>query len=419
MSKTSNHHRERADASRKRARSATAATIAAVVQLLIGAHGSAAGEPPFASLRVLKDAVVAGDEVTIGDVCAIDIEDAAARDQLASIRLIDAPQPGGSRILHADAIRSALRGAGWNVATTTIHGSAQCVLRRPASMTDENPSSISNQKGLRRPSRSLAKERGDRHGTAGSTQAFRGGSPGVRIRGSRSAAAGRPLPVAETLRDAVEKHFAELHRRYGGRVELAFDRASQQSLSLSGPRYSFDVRHTRGDAIGLTSIDVRVLEDGRHAQTIPMAVDVSLRLPVVVATGPVNQDATITRSDVDTVEMTFRRLDRTGLRDSRDAIGRRAKRFVEAGAIIDPSDLEQVPLVKRGQLVTLISQVGSARIVAGGKALEDGLPGQLIRVRSADNRRIEFDAVVTGPGTARIGTTPAGLTQLSYAQGER
>lgn len=412
-----NHHRQRATVANHRR--ATVAAIVAASSVLIAAGSSAAGEVRPASLRVLSDAVVATGDVTIGDVCAVDAQDAITHDEITALRLADAPQPGGSRILHADAIRSALRAADWNVAAITIHGSAQCTVRRPASLNDDDAATMSPSTDPRRPRQSPPARTTDRETRQIRPNNASDASTGVRIRGPQVARRADRSPETHTLRDAIEAHFADLHKRYGGRVELAFDRTSEQSLALSGPRYSFEVRHTRGDAIGLTSIDVRLLEDGRHAQTIPMAVDVALRLPVVVATGPINQNATITRGDVDTVEMTFRRLDRTGLRDPRDVIGRRAKRFVEAGAIIDPADLEQVPLVTRGQLVTLISQVGSARIVASGKALEDGLPGQLIRVRSADNRRIEFDAVVTGPGTARIGTTPAGLTQLSSAQGAR
>ena len=63
--------------------------------------------------------------------------------------------------------------------------------------------------------------------------------------------------------------------------------------------------------------------------------------------------------------------------------------------------LEPVPLVLRGQLITLVSEVGGVRVVTTAKAGANGMRGETIRVRSVDDNKVEFDAVVTGPGEAR------------------
>ena len=118
--------------------------------------------------------------------------------------------------------------------------------------------------------------------------------------------------------------------------------------------------------------------------------------------------ARLTAQEVELIPLTFTRLDRLGMNDIAGAIGQRAKRFIPAGSMVAPDLLESVPLVTRGQLVTLVSVAGTVRIVTTGKALQSGLLGQSISIRGLDNKRVELDAVVIGPGEVRIGSaTPA------------
>lgn len=128
----------------------------------------------------------------------------------------------------------------------------------------------------------------------------------------------------------------------------------------------------------------------------------------VVARRSINQGATIRAQEVELVPLTFTRFDKLGMSEIASAIGQRAKRFIPAGSMVEPDVLESVPLVTRGQLVTLVSVAGTVRIVTTGKALQSGLLGQAISVRALDNKRVELEAVVIGPGEVRIGTvTPA------------
>ena len=62
-----------------------------------------------------------------------------------------------------------------------------------------------------------------------------------------------------------------------------------------------------------------------------------------------------------------------------------------------------MPLVLRGQLVTLSSVSGAIRAVTTVKAAENGLLGEVVTVRTVDDDRTELDAVVTGPGRVEIG----------------
>ena len=195
--------------------------------------------------------------------------------------------------------------------------------------------------------------------------------------------------------------------RYGGSAEVVFDRTSDQVLDLAGPPYEFNVRRRGGSPLGVTSLEVDVLADGRVVQTVPLAVQVSMLRPAVVARRPINQGATVRALDVDLVSMAVGRLDRLGFDDAGFVIGQRAKRFISEGTLIASGMLETVPIVRRGELVRLTSVVGSIRVTTTARAVADGVLGDVIQVRAADDKRVEFDGVVVGPGEVQIGTGPS------------
>jgi flagella basal body P-ring formation protein FlgA len=205
------------------------------------------------------------------------------------------------------------------------------------------------------------------------------------------------------LRQAVVAYFNDELHRFGGRAELVFDRTSEQVLDLSGPTYSFKVRRRGGPPLGLVPLEVDVRTDGRAVQTVPLVVQVSMVRPVVTAARAINQEATVGSADVRVVPLAFNRTDKLGVSDPGQIVGQRARRFIPAGSILEPGLLESVPLVVRGQLVTLITQVGPVRVVTSGKAADTGTFGDVVRVRSVDDRRTEFNGVVVGPAKVEVG----------------
>jgi flagella basal body P-ring formation protein FlgA len=136
-----------------------------------------------------------------------------------------------------------------------------------------------------------------------------------------------------------------------------------------------------------------------------------------VARRAINQGATIQRQEVELIPLTLSRLDQTGLTDPARAIGQRAKRFIPTGSVIDPETLESVPLVTRGQLVTLTSVSGSVRVVTTAKAMQNGLLGDVIRVRALNRDRVELEAVVLGPGEVRVGRSTTHKSNTTIARG--
>jgi flagella basal body P-ring formation protein FlgA len=319
-------------------------------------------------------AVVVDDSIRLSDLCDLGQFSSKQESGLRDIVVTSAPPPGGSRVIHMDMVRSALDANEANLARITFSGATECLVTRPRTA---HP-------GTREPRPST--------------------SPTYEV-GSPPAKSERAIAVAEelTLRHEVIDHLDQEFARYGGTADVTFDRTSTQILDLSKPEYTFKVRRRPGRLLGLVQLEVDVLADDRIVQAVPLVVQVSLVRPVVVARRAINQDATIGASDVQLEPISFTRLDQLGLDDTSLVIGQRAKRFISAGSQIEPAMLEPIPLVTRGQLVTLRSVAGLVSIVTTATALQDGLHGEMVTVRSADKKRTQFDAVVVGPGAVQIG----------------
>lgn len=358
--------------------------------LLCASPANAGGE----SVRLWPSAVVVDDSIRIEDVGELRGVDAQTERKLAQLVVGEAPAAGGSRIIHLELIRSVLATNGVNLAKLTLRGATSCAVSRP-SLPAPSPAPAANQS----PVASLTKRQRE---------------------DNEKATAEAPKETnSKTLRQAVSDHFNAEFARYGGTAEIVFDRTSEQVLDLSGPEFTFKVRRRGGSPLGLCPLEVDVLSQGRSVQTVPLVVQVTLTRRVVVARHTINQGAAIAAADVELTALSFTRVDELGLDDLTQSIGQRAKRVISAGTLIEADMLESVPLVLRGQLVTLTSLAGAIRVVTTAKAAEDGRRGDVVKVRAVDDKKVEFDAIVVGPGEVHLGTGNTMPAEPRLALGDR
>ncbi len=76
-------------------------------------------------------------------------------------------------------------------------------------------------------------------------------------------------------------------------------------------------------------------------------------------------------------------------------------RSLPAGRFLTWRDVARRPLVRKGQMIEVAAIDGSLAITMKALALQDGLAGELVRVRNTESRR-EFAAVVTAQGQAEV-----------------
>jgi len=347
-----------------------------VLLLVLSTCFAGASSARAGSLRLWPKALVVHDSIRVDDVCEVTGFEVETGRKIAKLIIAGAPPAGGVRRVSIDLVRSVVRKSGTNMARLTIVGATACEVSRPSLIAPDRPSVGDDSRF------------GDASGNAG--------------KGRNSDGSNDDAPV--TLRQAVIDFCNARIARLGGTAEVTFDHTSDRLLELAEPEYTFKVRSQEPKALGLVPLEVDVLSKGRLIQTVTMIVQVIMDRSVLVARRTINQGASISAKDLELVDLSFNRAEAIGLVDATQAIGQRARRLIPSGTAIQSDMLEPVPVVRRGQLVTLTSVAGVVQIVTTAKAGADGLLGDVIKVRSVEDRRVEYDAIVTGPGQVRVGS---------------
>ena len=364
-----------------RQRNAVSAGLAGIVAVLACAPAVQA-QSERAEIRMWPTAWVVGDEIKLDEVAELRGFESELGRKLAETVVAQAPVAGGTRYVSMDMLRPALRQAGANLAQVSLRGALRCAVSRPA-----EPAAAPAPAAL--PVPDVQASPADSHPKSALEQ--------------QSTAAGAN---SRTVKQAVIDYFDAELERYGGTAELVFGHADEQVLALAESDYVFSVTRQGDGLLGLVRFEVQVWSGSRRVQTVPLVARVTMMRDVVVARRAINQGATIRPQDIQIIPTSFTRLDKLGVADPAQVIGQRARRFLLPGSTIDPVQLEEVPLVVRNQLVTLTTEVGSIAITTSAKAMATGGLGEVIAVRSVENRKLEYEAVITGPGKVRMGGGP-------------
>ena len=109
----------------------------------------------------------------------------------------------------------------------------------------------------------------------------------------------------------------------------------------------------------------------------------------------------VRESDIEWKNVELDRLARGALTDAEDIVGMSAKRTLNPGQPITANDIARPLLVNRGDTITMVLSTPVMQLTAKGRALENGSRGDIIRISNLQTSTV-VDAVVTGPGQARI-----------------
>jgi flagella basal body P-ring formation protein FlgA len=241
--------------------------------------------------------------------------------------------------------------------------------------------------------------------TASFARAEPGGDGVFRVQGTRVAAGYRI--DADALEEIVRNRLdAEgMPEPYGAELREGADGAD---VALSGGSYEarvadFSLNRESGRFEG--EIVFRASDGAEEKTRISGRAEAMEFAPVLardVAKGAVIAPEMLTR-----VALPSRRLRAGTLREEADAVGKTAVRTLKRGAALRESDVEAPLLVRRNATVEIEYVAPNVRIVAVGKALEDGTKGQIIRTESfAGGKTVR--ASVTGENKVRALAEGAG-----------
>lgn len=167
------------------------------------------------------------------------------------------------------------------------------------------------------------------------------------------------------------------------------------------PCAAFEVGMPAGaKAWGRTSVAVRCQEARGWAIFVP--VHIRVVTDYLVTAMPLAQGQTVTAGDLARQRGDLSDLPAGILTDEREALGRTASMSIVAGRPLRGDMLRQPVVIQQNQTVKVISRGPGFQVTNEGKALSNGLDGQIIRVRLANGQVVS--------GIARAG----GIVEMGF-----
>lgn len=96
----------------------------------------------------------------------------------------------------------------------------------------------------------------------------------------------------------------------------------------------------------------------------------------------------ISRADITIERRDVARIAGAALSDPADAVGKTARRLLPAGTLLSASDLESPRLVRRGDMVSLVTRAGGIEVRTTGKALQDAGQNERVSVENVSSHRV-------------------------------
>lgn len=152
---------------------------------------------------------------------------------------------------------------------------------------------------------------------------------------------------------------------------------------------------------GKASMAVLARQKDRLVRNIPVRVDVDARVDMVVTRRQLEHGMIITADDV---AIQNREISHDSKRSSRrieDIIGKKAKTTMRANQPVRTDQVEKIPLIKSGQMVTIIAENEVMKVTVAGKARSSGAKGDIISVQNQNSFK-EIPARVMSATTVQV-----------------
>lgn len=229
------------------------------------------------------------------------------------------------------------------------------------------------------------------------------------LRGLKSVAVrrdGRRIPAFE-IESAILDALAGEAAGEGLRINLAnrnraFYVAQDAAAGLAVENLSYDARTGRFAA---SLVAASGTPDEARAEFTGRAIE-TVELPVL--NKPMKKGEIIGDGDIEWLEWQARRMPRDAVTDIAELVGLAARRSLRPGLPVRGRDVGEPIVVVKGSIVSLVYRTPMMVLTAGGRALEDGAMGSVVRVLNSQSK-VVVEARVEGANVLSV----SGSTSLA------
>ena len=152
---------------------------------------------------------------------------------------------------------------------------------------------------------------------------------------------------------------------------------------------------------GNVSIAVLARQNDKVVRNIPVRVEVEASTEMVVALRQVDSGELVSASDVTLQKREISQSSHLAARTLADVVGKKVRSTLRANQPVRADFVEKVPLVKPGQMVTIVAENEVLKISVSGKARSAGAEGDTIRVQNLTSQK-EIPARVINADTVQV-----------------
>lgn len=158
---------------------------------------------------------------------------------------------------------------------------------------------------------------------------------------------------------------------------------------------SYQIAYPKNSLLsGREYIDV-IFQVGIHfKKKIRVMVEFESLTEVIVTKRQLNRYTIISKKDLYFKTMDSEKIPANAITDYGDVIGKRTKRAIRPETIIRADLIEFPPLVKRGDVVSIIAESNGIRITAIGQVKKKGHRGERLKVLNIDSKKVVYARVL-------------------------
>jgi flagella basal body P-ring formation protein FlgA len=234
------------------------------------------------------------------------------------------------------------------------------------------------------------------------------GLPGVQAETSRDLAVLDPdqqrLTIQKRQPDQIipESKFRELLQDYicdsMGRhpADIAISRLKiSGNRRIAGGDADFQIfQKSKGVPKGYVRVTVIVSVDDMADMKVNLSAWVDVFGSVVCTVRKLNKGEIVGPADIYLVRKNMARMPENVITDKSKALGLSVKNSLNANTSLRDYMLIRKPTVERGDMVTILAQLGGLKVTTPGKTLERGFEGDLIRVQNTMSKKKIYARIV-------------------------
>lgn len=210
-----------------------------------------------------------------------------------------------------------------------------------------------------------------------------------------------PLTRDAEIRDAVTAYVRQKTANLGWEVRIKPFFITKGPVQPEGPLEYEVIAPQQWEGWGAVNLTVMARQGDRVVRNSSMRVEVEALADMVVTLRQLDHGTIITSKDIAVQKRDIVSVGGKFSRSTDDLVGKRTRTTIKANAAVRADQVEKVPLVTSGQMVTIVAENEIMKITVAGKARNAGAEGDTIMVQNLNSLK-DIPAKVINATTVQV-----------------